>query len=87
MKVLLAIATFVLGIAAGVGVQTFQFRGVGEIIHTAMACSAMKVATTKGIVAAGDRDRTIDAIAAAPGADAQLKTTMKGLKSYPDKAC
>ena len=82
MRVLLAIVTFVVAVAAGAGLQNFQHRGVEGFMHAAIVCHAVKVAKSKGLDDAGLR-KLEEAVAASPAADARVKTTMQRLKEQP----
>lgn len=84
LRVLLAIVVFVVAVAAGAGIQSFQHRGVEGFMHTAIVCHAMKVAKTKGLNDAGLR-KLEEAVAASPAADARVKATMQRLKEQPIK--
>lgn len=79
MRVLLAIAIFIAAVAAGVGVQNFQYRGVEDFMHAAIVCHAVKVAKTKGLNEAGLR-KLEEAVNASPSADARVKAAMPRLK-------
>lgn len=80
MRVLLAIVIFVAAVAAGVGIQNFQHRGVEGFMHMAIVCHAVKVAKSKGLDDAGLR-KLEAAVAASPTADARVKVTMQRLKA------
>jgi hypothetical protein len=78
MRYLLALATFLFAVVLGFGTGSYRAAAVAEFMALSATCEIVKLAGSSGFVT--DRDKLIDAIATSPGADAQVKAALQGVR-------